>query len=396
MSLKCLIVLSFFYVFDIQAQTDSRSNLTIYGFIKMDAGYNFKTIDPNYYDVMRTSKLPSYKGEYAPDGKIYYSVRATQFGVKSSTPTKFGDLNTYFEFELFGSGEDVGQTAFRLRKAYGELGKFGAGQYWSVFMDSDIYPNILDKFGPPGMLWYRNIQIRYTPITGDSRLTFGLERPGFSADGGVFTERIELSEVKPQYYLPDFTGNFRYGSKWGYVQLAGLVKFIKWVPNIDTSFSVGGNAFCWGGGLTSTIKINENNDLLLSGFYGKGIGNYVNDSPADIGAELDLSNINQPVKGIPLPVTGLIAFLNHRWSSYFTSSAGYSMLKVENSNALPLTAFNRGQYAVANLIYYPANNFMTGIEYQWAERKNNSGFISTDTKIQFSVKVNFQKLFSWD
>ena len=42
--------------------------------------------------------------------------------MKTWTPTKVGELYTIFEFELFGTGVDAGQTTFRLRHAYGELG----------------------------------------------------------------------------------------------------------------------------------------------------------------------------------------------------------------------------------------------------------------------------------
>ena len=49
-------------------------------------------------DVMRTTKLPSVLGEFEPDGKTYFSVRQTRFGVKSSTPTSIGTLKK-FEFE---------------------------------------------------------------------------------------------------------------------------------------------------------------------------------------------------------------------------------------------------------------------------------------------------------
>jgi hypothetical protein len=123
-----------------------------------DAGYEFFTQDPNWYDVMRPTKLPSFKSEYEPDGKTYFSVRQTRFGVKSSTPTSLGEFKTQFEFELFGTGVDAGQTTFRLRHAYGELGKFGAGQYWSPFMDIDVFPNSLEYWGPSGMVFFRNIQ----------------------------------------------------------------------------------------------------------------------------------------------------------------------------------------------------------------------------------------------
>lgn len=71
------------------------------------------------------------------------------------------------------------------------------------------------------------------------------------------------------------------------------------------------------------------------------------------------------------------------------------MINIDNSNAQLPIAFKRGQYVIANLLYYPVPSFMAGVEYQWGERQNKGGFISTDTKIQFSVKANFSKIFSF-
>ncbi len=75
---------------------------------------------------------------------------------------------------------------FILRHAYGELGQFGAGQYWSPFMDEDAFPNSFEYWGPNGMVAFRNVQFRWMPIKGASRVTIALERPGASADLGVY------------------------------------------------------------------------------------------------------------------------------------------------------------------------------------------------------------------
>src|SRR5207302_11039847 len=102
-----------------------------------------------------------------------------RFGVKTSTPTQFGELKTQFEFELFGTGVDAGQTTFRLRHAYGELGQFGAGQTWSPFMDIDVFPNSIEYWRPTGMVFFRNVQVRWTPIKNHLlRLIFAVDRPG--------------------------------------------------------------------------------------------------------------------------------------------------------------------------------------------------------------------------
>jgi hypothetical protein len=115
-----------------------KPKLEIYGFAMMDAGYDFKQVDPDWFDVVRPVKLPARQDQFGADGNTYFSVRQTRFGVKSEVPTSAGALKTQFEFELFGTGSDAGQTTFRLRHAYGELGQFGAGQTWSPFMDIDV------------------------------------------------------------------------------------------------------------------------------------------------------------------------------------------------------------------------------------------------------------------
>ena len=79
-------------------------------------------INPNWFDTMRVTKLPSFEDEFGEDGSTFAGVRQSRLGVRSSTPTALGELKTTFEFELFGTGVDEGQTTFRLRHAYGELG----------------------------------------------------------------------------------------------------------------------------------------------------------------------------------------------------------------------------------------------------------------------------------
>ncbi len=69
---------------------DSHGSFEIYGQIMADGGYNFNSIDPAWFDMMRPSKLPSYKGQYGPEGNTFFGVRQTKLGVKSNTPTSLG------------------------------------------------------------------------------------------------------------------------------------------------------------------------------------------------------------------------------------------------------------------------------------------------------------------
>ncbi len=127
----CLVILSYSFTALAQEEPKKEKSLEIYGFVMTDMGYNFNQIHPDWFDVIRTTKLPAFKDQYGSEGNTYFSVRQTRLGVKGYTNTPLGELKTIFEFELFGTGVDAGQTTFRLRHAYGELGKIGVGQYWS-------------------------------------------------------------------------------------------------------------------------------------------------------------------------------------------------------------------------------------------------------------------------
>ena len=107
------------------AQEERPKSMELYGHIMTDIGYNFGSINPNWFDVVRTTQMPAFKNQYGTNGNVYFSVRQTRFGIKNYIPTPLGELKTNFEFELFGVGVDAGQTTFRLRNAYAELGKFG-------------------------------------------------------------------------------------------------------------------------------------------------------------------------------------------------------------------------------------------------------------------------------
>lgn len=388
------IALLLVFCHSLHAQDDKQKTMEIYGFIMMDAGYNFNQIHPDWFDVVRPTKLPSYMNEFGTDGNAYFSVRQTRLGFKNYFQTPLGELKTQFEFEMFGTGVDAGQTTIRLRHAYAELGKFGVGQYWSPFMDIDVFPNTVEYWGPTGMAFFRNVQFRYMPIQGDSRLTIALERPGASADQGMYSGRVELNNVKPRFRLPDLSAEYRYGAKWGYVELAGIARSIEWEDQDPTGPDLSGDALGWGLNLSTNIKIGKKCIFRGSFLYGEGVQNYMNDAPVDIGIKNNPGNTTRPIEGVALPVTGIVAFVDINWNAKLSSSLGYSSIDIDNSDGQNSDAFKKGQYAVGNLMYYPVKNAMMGIEFQWGDRANFSdGWTTSIAKLQFSFKYNFSQAF---
>jgi len=384
------------------AQEGDKNWFNVYGFIMTDIGYDVNRIQPDWYDVVRPTKLPTYEYEYGSDGNAYFSARQTRFGVQSGVQTGLGELFTQFEWELFGTGVDAGQTTIRLRHAYGQLGHFGVGQYWSPFMDIDVFPNSVEYWGPNGMAFFRNIQFRWMPIMGDTRLTFALERPGASGDQGVYSGYTQLDEVSPRFPVPDFSAEYRSAHDWGYVEIAGIVRYIKWEDaGIMDDIDLTGDEMGWGLNLSSNLYLNKDNLFRLSVLYGEGVENYMNDAPVDIAIEIDTTDGEIMIDGVALPVFGAVAFFEHNWSEKFSTTVGWSMLSITNSNAQNFDAFKLGNYALGNIIYYPVPNVMMAAELQWGMRDNYNNLMDDDDypeyylknadifKVQFSFKYNF-------
>ena len=364
--------------------------LEIYGFVMADTGFDFNTNNPDWFDVNRPTKLPAFKNEFGRDGKTYFGVRQTRFGVKGYQNTPLGELKTHFEFDMFGVGPDAGQTTIRPRHFYGEIGAFGAGQTVSPFMDIDVFPNILDYWGPNGMVFFRNVQVRWMPLRGDTRLTIALERPGSSQDPGILADRIEIQNVLARFPYPDLSGEFKYGGKRGYIRAGAIVRKTV-LDDLLTHdvFNLDQGIIGWGVNVSSNVRFSADT-LRLQYVYGDGIENYMNDAPVDIAARPNPGDPLRPIRGRALPIHSLVAFLDHSWNKTWSTSAGYSELVISNTSLQLPAEFHRGQYAIANLLYSPAEHIMYGAEAQWARRTNfGDGFHANDYRVQISFKYNF-------
>src|SRR5262249_25254765 len=154
--------------------------------------------------------------------------------------------------------------------------------YWSPFMDIDVFPNSVEYWGPNGMPFFRNVQVRWMPIRGDTRLTFAAERPGATADAAPYAERRELLDRIPRFPTPDFSAEFRWAGKPGYVKLSGIVRYIKWDDLGTDGLDLSGSQLGWGVSASSNVKLWSKNVLKLQLTYGEGIQNYMNDAGPDI------------------------------------------------------------------------------------------------------------------
>ncbi len=128
----------------------AENNLELYGFLQLDAIQDFKRVNPNWDATLRPSRIPTIDGEFGGNGQSIFSVRQSRLGVKATGTLHGKPYEAKFEFDLFGVGKDEGQTTIRVRHMYASWGPFLAGQTNSLFMDSDLFPNIDRLLGTGG------------------------------------------------------------------------------------------------------------------------------------------------------------------------------------------------------------------------------------------------------
>lgn len=370
-----------------------KARLEIYGQVMLDTIYDYKRMNPDWNATLRPSQIPVNcpggdlnQPGCGKDGAWIFSARQSSLGLRTFIPTSWGLVKTDLSFDLFGTD---GSTSIHWLSIWAELGMFGVGQTYSNFMDIDVFPNTIDYWGPSGMVFVRNPQLRITPWAKDGMgIAFTLEAPNSALDTG------KISEISPDFgagftgwnRLPDLTGSFRYDADWGHVKAAGLLRQVGYQNTLTPDGNPSGTKTGYGLNLTGTLKV-LGQDQLNAGFvWGKAIASYMNDGGVDLapGPIRIGSTTAEAVQSI-----GWLAYYNHVWAENWTSTIGFSQHMQDNTAGQSATAFKRGSYGNLNLLYTPWKNVLTGLEFVWGELQQNDGQSATDYRLQFSTKVTF-------
>ena len=378
------------------ASAQSDPSFEVYGFVQLDLIQDFNRVDPDWEAALRPSKIPTVDGQFGDDGQSIFSVRQSRLGVKGSMPVAGKDLEARFEFDLFGTGEDAGQTTFRLRHAYGRWGPLLAGQTNSVFMDGDTFPTTVEYWGPNGMVFVRTPQVRFTWLTGPHEIAVALEKPGNDIDVGNIRIIDPNLSIRGNEKLPDLTAHYKLTGGWGHVQVAGILRQVGFETDGTVDNEPKDEKLGWGINVSSNIKFWKRDVIHLSAVYGEGIASYMNDGGTDLAPVAVIGPappIFPPLPGTLLPDTipmfGAMIYVDHYWNDAFSSSIGWSMNRVDNTNFQEQSAYHTGHYASANLLWTPDPRILMGGEVLWGQREDRNGAKGDDWRVQFSFKYSF-------
>ena len=357
----------------------TNTSFQIGGYVQADGIFDADRIGNK--DAFVVSSIPT-GGDKTGAGDTNFSIRQTRLFLKTQTPTKsWGNLVTYIEVDFFGT--DGAEP--RIRHAYGQVGdkhQVLAGQTWSAFQDATVFPATLDFQGPAGMVTNRRPQFRY-------RHEWSKEWIGVAAvedPTSEITVPAGFTGEKSTPY-PDLAANVRWAPKWGHLQLGGVVRYLQFDPDVGSRESEWGYGLNLTGSL-KTIKLDDKHtDLVLfQAAGGNGIARYVNDTNG-LGLDAFMETPGGDLDGLPV-FAGMLAY-QHWWNPKFGSTFCYSYVNVDNASGEPGSDYHSGQYALANLRYYPAERVMIGGEFLYGVREDNDGDQGDDVRVQFSVQYRF-------
>jgi hypothetical protein len=146
--------------------------------------------------------------------------------------------------------------------------------------------------------------------------------------------------------------------------------------------------FAYGLNVSGKIGIpNLPDTIKFQGFYGSGIGRYINDLDAVGGQDAIYDNSSQELK--PLKSYGGFGAYQHWWTDRWRSTGVFGYVRVDNRRIQPGTSFKSSYYALANLIYSPFRHYDIGLEYSWGQRENKNSQTGHANRLMLSAKWHY-------
>ena len=381
----------------------SDTSIKIGGYIKADLIYD---VGSDLGDSFVFSSIPA-DGSTQDNrkGNFRAHARQTRINIKTVTPTKYGDAVTFWEGDFFSSGGNEilsNSSRFRIRHAYGSLGPVLVGQTWSNFMYLDAYPDTLDFFGPVGLPFIRQAQVRVTlKPTENLTVSVSLENSeftGLAAGAGANDSVGTLGGTRRggddlQFgidTLPDFTARVTYADDWGSFSVSGVGRLLDVDSggvdhngdDVDDS-TFGGGVLVAGVLNVGTLIPALGDDYFVANFtWGDGIGRYIINGFNQDAFLDDGGNLNS------IETWGVAASYTHYWSDNLRSNVVYGHYEVVDTFANDVTESLDSIHV--NLMWKPTPRIQFGVEWIYGARDfTDSSLDNESQRVQFSGQFFF-------
>ena len=286
-------------------------------------------------------------------------------------------LQAFIEFDFFDDRESFALQP-RLRQAYGVVGRFLAGQTWSVTTDVTALAGTIDFSGGDSLYGARVAQIRFADrITDSVTWKVGIEDPAQS----IGDPQNLGGRDRPT--LPNFAGALRFENQGGsHIQLGADIYQLEWQGG-DTGPS--DKQMAYGASLSGRLVVGANDALVGAATIGSGAAHKVISLSFDGGNDAVITPDGLDVMSHWQVYGGY----SHYWTKSLNSTAAFAVAELDNSEYQPGSAIHRAGSFHLNLIWFPYKFVSAGVEYMYGFRENKDGAEGTATRLQFMVKYKF-------
>lgn len=355
----------------------SDTTITLGGYVKLDAIWSSRSAG---VDSVGDQELNLNLIQVGPDAgshkrdQVTLHARQSRLSLGTSTPTRYGDLTTFVEGDFFGAaGNETSSNSngFRIRHAYGTLGRLTAGQTWTNFFDARAYPELLDFGGTAGEIFVRQAQVRWTDKLAAGEWSVSAENPEslLAVPGSAALFRSDADRA------PDLTARMRFTIGGASYSIGVLARDVR----IDTAAAAGAR---WGGAIAvgGIVPVGVRDDLRFDLNAGNAIGRYQNsgffpDGYVDADGKLSLARQS----------SGFVAY-RHFWTQRLRSTLALSAAASSPPAATAVGVNKSGRSAHLNLIWSPVAAMNLGVELIHAQRTVVGGDEGSLNRVQFSVQ----------
>ena len=340
---------------------DENVAMKIGGYVKADLIHDFNAIGSE--DFFDTSTIPTSGSQYE---NTRFHARQSRLNFDTRWRINGDVVRAYIEADFFG-GEAEGNTEFRLRHAYGSLGRFTAGQTWTTLTDPSAVPQTLDFEGAVSNVNRRQGLVRWDqPVLID-----GLSWAAAIEDPQTVVDDPAQLMGEPRTQSPDFITRLRLERDRGTFQSAFVLRKLGFQQD---GLAVA-SRFAWGFNFTGSFLVLDETKAYYQINFGEGIGSY-RGSP-----DIVVTGANSVAI---LPMFGWMVGVHHQWNDFLTSNVTYSRLILDDLPGQAPGNLRDTTYFAVNLIANPYEKVFTGIEYLYGVREDVSGASGTAHRLQMS------------
>ena len=348
--------------------------MKIGGYIKTDFVADFDgTLDPTQF-LMRTIPVEG-TPEYGADAYVDFFAKETRFNldirriVAGSPP-----LRGFIEGDFFSSGNN-----FRLRHAYITAGNFIAGQTWTTLSFLEAMPYMIDFAAGDALFGGRATQLRYQRQLNERwKLSVGLEELQFL---GIQNANNLPGKATTQWPLVAARADYRYDR--GVLFMGASVGQLHWD---------GGSSGSSDSAVQVAVVVAGRQNLTESAYAtvayvlqrGCGREHHVlcrHRRKCGVGWRMETSRRSRAF-------STLLGF-GYDWTSTWSSNLSWAYGWLDTPDTRDPLALRRGGIGHVNLIWKPATQFSTGIEFMWGETRVQNGAAGDATRLQLMAKFEF-------